>query len=53
MIKVYLDYGSTTEWIATFRSDSLYMECLGALEQVANVESADLIERVVEESDDE
>jgi len=53
MIKVYLDYGSATEWIATFRSDSLYMECLGALEQVANVESADLIERVVEESDDE
>lgn len=49
MIKVYLDYGSTTEWIATFCSDSLYMECLSALEQVANVESADLIERVEEE----
>ena len=53
MIKVYLDYGSATEWIATFRSDSLFMECLSALEEVANVSSADLIERVVEESDDE
>lgn len=49
MIKVYLDYGSTTEWVATFRSDSLYMECLEALEQVANTEGAMLVESVVED----
>ena len=47
MIKVYLDYGSTTEWVATFRSDSLYMECLSALEEVANVSSADFINEQV------
>lgn len=49
MIKVYLDYGSTTEWIATFRSDSLYLECLLALDRVANAEGAELVESVVED----
>lgn len=54
VIKVYLDYGGiATEWIATFSTDSLYMQCIGVLENLAKTLDAELVERVVEESDDE
>jgi hypothetical protein len=53
VIKVYLDYGNTTEWIATFSTDSLYMQCIGVLENLAKTLDAELVESVVEESDDE
>ena len=53
VIKVYLDYGSATEWIATFSTDSLYMQCLDVLENLAKTLDAELVDRVVEESDDE
>lgn len=53
VIKVYLDYGSATEWIATFSTDSLYMQCLNVLCNLARDLDATVIERVVEESDDE
>ena len=54
VIKVYLDYGSATEWIATFSTDSLYMQCLDVLCNLARDLDATVIERVeYEESDDE
>tara|TARA_R100001440_G_scaffold67252_2_gene88496 strand:- start:1922 stop:2116 length:195 start_codon:yes stop_codon:yes gene_type:complete len=54
VIKVYLDYGSATEWIATFSTESLYMQCLDVLENLAKTLDAELVDRVVNEgSDDE
>ena len=44
MIKVYFDYGSTTEHVATFNNEEMYMRCLEALEKEANECRAKLIE---------
>jgi len=49
VIKVYLDYGNTIEWIATFSTDSLYMQCIGVLENLAKTLDAKLVESVVED----
>ena len=49
VIKVYLDYGNTIEWIATFSTDSLYMQCIGVLENLAKTLDAELVESVVED----
>ena len=35
MITVYIDYGTTTEKIATFESESTFIDCLPTLERIA------------------
>jgi hypothetical protein len=44
VVKAYLDYGSATEWVATFSSDHTYRECLDVLEKLAKEHEADLVE---------
>lgn len=44
MIKVYLDYGSTTEWIATFDNEETYRACGTSLVLLAEESRAKLIE---------
>lgn len=35
MITVYIDYGTTTEKIATFALESTFIDCLPTLERIA------------------
>jgi|TARA_B110000046_G_scaffold97024_1_gene104735 hypothetical protein len=35
MITVYIDYGTATEKLATFESESTFIDCLPTLERIA------------------
>ena len=35
MITVYIDYGTATEKLATFESESAFIDCLPTLERIA------------------
>lgn len=52
MIKVYIDYNTTSELIATFYDESIYMSCLPALEKVAKENNGVLIESIDSESEE-
>ncbi len=49
MVKVYFDYGSATDLVATFTSEETYMICLPSLEMYAKQIGAEVVESVVDE----
>ena len=46
MITVYIDYGTATEKLATFESESTFMDCLPTLERIASDTSGVIVEIV-------
>jgi len=46
MVKVYFDYGSAKDLVATFTSDETYMVCLPALEMYAKQIGAEVVESI-------
>ena len=46
MIRVFFDYGSTTEWVAAFADEKTYAVCVPRLEKQAAQNKAKLVESV-------
>jgi len=46
MVKVYFDYGSAKDLVATFTSDETYMVCLPVLEMYAKQIGAEVVESI-------
>lgn len=44
MITVYIDYGTATEKLATFESESTFTDCLPTLERIASDTSGVIVE---------
>lgn len=51
MIKVYIEYGSTAEHVATLQDEWVYMALLPALEKLAEANRGVLSESVVDDTD--
>lgn len=46
MIKVFFEYGSCAEEVATFKSEELYLACLATLKKCARKDKAMITESV-------
>tara|TARA_R110000744_G_scaffold127761_1_gene234706 strand:+ start:789 stop:968 length:180 start_codon:yes stop_codon:yes gene_type:complete len=46
MITVYIDYGNATEKLATFESESTFINCLPTLERIAKDTRGVIVESV-------
>ena len=44
MITVYIDYGTATEKLATFKSESTFIDCLPTLERIARENRGVIVE---------
>jgi hypothetical protein len=44
MIKVFFDYGSATELVATFETEDVYIKCLPILKEIAKECRGEIVE---------
>ena len=51
MIKVYIDYGTATEYIATFMNEALYLACWNHLNAFATMAGGEIVESYQESGD--
>lgn len=50
MIKVYFDYGCTTDLVAVFIDEEMYNACLPGLEHQALINKAKLVESITDKN---